>query len=197
MCLPFVLFMGRRFGDPDASRARSLSIQLFYTVGRVVTYTAMAAVAGAAGSAVEMAGALVGLQRAASVAAGLALLAYGLVGLLEALPGLAGTGGPLSGRVAELLRRRVPNHPFAMGLLLGFLPCGLVYSAVIAAAALGDPVEGGIGLTLFGLGAAPALLGVSVADRLLVRRRAFINRLSQAFILAMGVWFIWRGLVGS
>ena len=196
MCLPFVLFIGRRFDDPDASRARSLCIQLFYTAGRVLTYTAMGAVAGAAGSAVELAGSLLGFQRAASVVAGLALLVYGLIGLLEVLPGLAGAGGPFFGRVADLLRRRVPNHPFAMGLLLGFLPCGLVYSAVIAAAALGGPVEGGIGLTLFGLGTAPALLGVSLADDLLVRHRGLINRLSQAFILAMGGWFIWQGLAG-
>ena len=41
---------------------------------------------------------------------------------------------------------------------------------------------------------APPLLGVSVADELLARNRAVINRLSQVFLLAMGVWFIWTGL---
>ena len=189
MCVPFVLFVGRRFAPPDASRGQALRVQLSYTAGRIA--------AGAAGSAVEMAGSMMGFQRAASVVAGVALIAYGLVGLLEVLPGLAGSGGLLFGRVAELLRRRVPNHPFVMGLLLGFLPCGLVYSALIGAAALGDPVEGGAGLALFGLGTAPALLGVSVADELLVRHRNLVNRLSQVFILLMGLWFTWQGLAGQ
>lgn len=196
MCMPFVLFVGRRFAGPEATRGQALRVQLLYTVGRIATYTGMGIAAGAVGSAVEMAGSMLGFQRAASVVAGIALIAYGLVGLLEVLPGLAGSGGALFGRVADLMRRRVPNHPLVMGLLLGFLPCGLVYSAVIAAAALGDPVEGGTGLALFGLGTAPALLGVSVADELLVRHRNLVNRLSQAFILAMGIWFTWQGLAG-
>jgi hypothetical protein len=51
-------------------------------------------------------------------------------------------------------------------------------------------------LALFGLGTAPALLGVSVADELLARNRAVINRLSQVFLLAMGIWFLWTGFAG-
>jgi sulfite exporter TauE/SafE len=83
-----------------------------------------------------------------------------------------------------------------MGMLLGFLPCGLVYAAVIAAAALGGPLQGGAGLALFGLGTVPAMLGVSVADELLVRHRNLVNRLSQAVLLAMGLWFVWKGFAG-
>ena len=72
-----------------------------------------------------------------------------------------------------------------------------IISGAIAAAALGDPLEGGAGLALFGLGTIPALLGVSVADELLVRHRSLVNRLSQAFILLMGIWFTWQGLAGQ
>ena len=43
---------------------------------------------------------------------------------------------------------------------------------------------------------APALLGVSIADELLARNRAVINRISQVFLLAMGVWFLRTGLAG-
>jgi sulfite exporter TauE/SafE len=52
-------------------------------------------------------------------------------------------------------------------------------------------------LTAFGLGTAPALLGLSVADDLLARNRAVVNRLSQAFLLVMGIWFLRTGLAGS
>jgi sulfite exporter TauE/SafE len=92
--------------------------------------------------------------------------------------------------------RAAPGHPFAIGLFLGLLPCGFLYSAVVAGVGRGSALEGASALALFGLGTAPALLGVSLADELLARNRAFVNRLSQAFILAMGAWFLWRGLAG-
>ena len=196
MCMPFVLFIGRRFGRPGGSRAEALTVQAYYSVGRIATYVGMGVAAGALGSAVELAGGMVGFQRAASVVAGGALILYALVSLLEIVPGLASAGGPIFGRISGLLQRRVPNSPLVMGLLLGFLPCGLVYSAVIAAAALGGPIEGGIGLALFGVGTVPAMLGISVADELLVRHRNLVNRLSQGVILAMGLWFTWKGIVG-
>jgi hypothetical protein len=45
-------------------------------------------------------------------------------------------------------------------------------------------------------GKAPALLGVSVADALLARKRAFVNRLSQLLVLVMGARFLWAGFAG-
>jgi hypothetical protein len=35
-----------------------------------------------------------------------------------------------------------------------------------------------------------------VADELLARHRALLNRLSQIFLLAMGLRFLWRGFAG-
>ncbi len=196
MCSPFVLFVSRRYAAPDAGRAAAFRAQLWYTLGRVVTYVLLGALAGALGGVVEMAGSLLGLQRAASVVAGAALVLWALVALSDLVPGLD-SGGKLFGRVAGALKGRVPGHPFATGLFLGLLPCGLLYSAVLAAVARGGALDGALALALFGLGTAPALLGLSLADELLARRRAFVNRLSQLFLLAMGGWFLWTGLRGS
>jgi sulfite exporter TauE/SafE len=51
-------------------------------------------------------------------------------------------------------------------------------------------------MLVVGLGTAPALLGVSLADDLLARRRALLDHLARLFLLAMGVWFIWTGVRG-
>jgi sulfite exporter TauE/SafE len=195
MCSPFVLFVSRRYAPPAGGRAAVVAAQLWYTTGRIVTYAVLGAAAGALGGVVELAGGLVGFQRAASVVAGSVLVVWALVALSDLVPRL-GTGGSLFARVAGALKGRVPGHPFATGLFLGLLPCGLLYSALIAAAARGGPTEGAAALALFGIGTAPALLGVSVADELLARNRALVNRLSQAFLLAMGIWFLSNGLVG-
>jgi len=195
MCSPFVLFVSRRYAPPGGGRIAAFTAQGWYTAGRVVTYAALGAVAGALGAVVELAGGLLGLQRAAALVAGGVLVAWALVSLSDLIPRL-GTGGAVFARVAAVLKGRVPGHPFATGLFLGLLPCGLLYSALIAAAARGGAVEGAGALALFGLGTAPALLGVSVADELLARNRAVINRLSQVFLLAMGLWFLWTGIAG-
>jgi sulfite exporter TauE/SafE len=195
MCSPFVLFVSRRYGAPQGGRRRAFAAQLWYTAGRVVTYTVLGALAGALGGVVQLAGSLLGLQRAAAIVAGGVLVVWSLAALSDLVPGLE-TGGSLFTRVAGRLKRQVPGHPFATGLFLGLLPCGLLYSALIAAVARGGPLEGAVALALFGLGTAPALLGVSLADELLVRHRAFVNRLSQVVLLAMGAWFLWTGIAG-
>ena len=196
MCSPFVLFVSRRYVPAGAGRPAAVAAQGWYTAGRVVTYSMLGAVAGALGSVVELAGTLLGLQRAASIVAGGVLVVWALVTLSDLVPRL-GSGGSLFTRVAGALKGRVPGHPFATGLFLGLLPCGLLYSALIAAAARGGALEGAAALALFGIGTAPALLGVSVADELLARNRAVINRLSQVFLLAMGLWFLWTGFAGQ
>jgi len=195
MCSPFVLFVSRRYVPPGGGRRAVMAAQVWYTAGRVVTYAVLGAVAGALGGVVQLAGTLLGFQRAASVVAGGVLAIWALVALSDLVP-RRGTGGALFTRVAGVLKGRVPGHPFATGLFLGLLPCGLLYSALIAAAARGGPIEGTAALALFGIGTAPALLGLSVADDLLVRNRAFVNRLSQVFLLVMGAWFLLTGLAG-
>lgn len=196
MCSPFVLFVSRRYTSPDGGRLAAFAAQGWYTVGRVVTYAVLGAVAGALGGVVELAGTLVGLQRAAAIVAGGALVIWALVALSDLVPGLGAGGGRLFAGVSGVLKGRVPGHPFATGLVLGLLPCGFLYSALIAAVARGGALEGAAALAVFGVGTAPALLGVSVADELLARNRALINRLSQVFLLAMGLWFLWRGIAG-
>lgn len=196
MCSPFVLFVSRRYAAPEAGRGAAFRAQLWYTLGRVVTYVLLGALAGALGGAVQLAGTLLGLQRAASVVAGALLVLWAVAALSDLVPGFS-AGGRLFGRLAKAFHGNAPGHPLATGLFLGLLPCGLLYSALLAAVARGGALQGSLALLLFGLGTAPALLGLSLADELLARRRALLNRLSQAFVLAMGAWFLWRGIRGA
>jgi uncharacterized protein len=193
MCSPFVLFVSRRYVPEGQGRAAAFGAQAWYAAGRVSTYAVLGAAAGALGGVFELAGALLGFQRAASVVAGLVLVVWALAALVDLAPGRRG-GGALFAKVAGAVKGRVPGHPFVLGLFLGFLPCGLLYSALIAAVARGGALQGALALALFGLGTTPALLGVSLADELLARHRVVVNRLSQVFLLTMGLWFLWTGV---
>ncbi len=197
MCAPFVLLVSRRSAAADAPRATALRAQGWYAAGRVTTYAVLGAAAGAVGSVVDLAGSLVGLQRAAALVAGAVLVVDSLLALFGSGPLAArSSGGRLFARATAALARRAPRHPFGLGLLLGLLPCGLLYSALIAAVSRGGPAGGGLAVLVFGLGTVPALLGVFLADDLLARRRASVDRLARVFVLAMGVWFVWTGLRG-
>jgi hypothetical protein len=195
MCSPFVLLVARRYGAPGGW-APAVAPQLWYAAGRILTYAALGAAAGALGGAVELAGSLLGVQRAASVVAGAVLVVHAILALAGAGPLSRSQGGRFFSRVSATLGRRVPGHPLALGLLLGLLPCGLLYSALIAAVSRGGPLPGALALVAFGLGTAPSLLGVSLADGLLARRRAWLDGLARWFLLAMGVWFVWSGVRG-
>lgn len=191
MCTPFVFMVSRRYGLPAGAHV-PWAAQSWYHAGRLTTYAALGALGGALGTALQVAGALVGLQRAAAFVAGATLVVTALASLLSVA---GGTGpGAWAGRLTARLGRRMPGHPYALGLMLGLLPCGLIYSAVVAAMATGSARLGALGLLLFGLGTAPALIGVSLADTLLVNRRASLNRLAQVFVLVMGTWYVWHAV---
>lgn len=193
MCGPLVMLVARRYGAPAASRSR-LAATAWYSAGRLSTYALLGALAGGVGAGLQAAGATIGLQRLATVVAGGALVLLGLVSLSSS----ADKANSLSGwwsRLTHRLASRAPRHPVTAGLVLGLLPCGLVYTAVAAAMATGTAVHGAGALLAFGAGTVPALLGVSVADLLLGRSRLVVTRLADVFVLGWGGWFLWRGLV--
>ncbi|MGD9903910.1 MAG: sulfite exporter TauE/SafE family protein [Vicinamibacterales bacterium] len=196
MCAPFVLLVARRFAAP-AGRHQPVAAQLWYSAGRVTTYAALGAAAALFGSALQRAAALIGLQRGAALVAGGLLVVSAAGSLLAAAPWASSSRG-LS-RLTTRLGARMPGHPLAVGLVLGLLPCGLLYTAVVAAMARGGALDGAVALAAFGAGTTPALLGVAMLDRVVLARRVALTRLSHGFVLAMGLWYLGRaaGLLGS
>lgn len=192
MCSPFVLFVSSRYAAPGAGRSVHAA-QGWYAGGRIAMYSALGALAGAFGGAVQAAGAMVGVQRAAAAIAGAVLVASALAALAGSRFKLGPDASWLGG-VTRRLYQHVPGHPFVMGMILGLLPCGLVYTAVMAGVARGSAGAGAMALIAFGLGTLPTLVGVAFANSFLFNRRPILNRAAQVFVLVMGAWYLWRGL---
>jgi sulfite exporter TauE/SafE len=194
MCGPFVLYIARATTPEESARRHRAMAQAQYNAGRLVTYVLLGAIAGALGGAVDLVASLVELQRVAAVSSGFLLVVYAIASLrgrsLEAVPGV----GWLVSRLTRVVGQRAMHSPLLIGLVLGLLPCGLVYAAVIAAAATSDPVTGALGLGLFGFGTVPALFGVALSDELLARHRALLNRVVTLMLLVAGGYFIYTGL---
>ncbi|TWO72701.1 sulfite exporter TauE/SafE family protein [Caenimonas sedimenti] len=65
---------------------------------------------------------------------------------------------------------------FATGVLWAFMPCGLLYSALLVASLTGDALEGALAMALFALGSGVPL---AMAPALLARVHAFGDRFRQ------------------
>jgi len=85
-------------------------------------------------------------------------------------------------------RRAGAGRSLLLGLLWGWLPCGLVYSALIIAAAAGGPLRGSVTMAAFGLGTLPAMSGLSFLGGRLPRPDGSFARLLGAMLVACGLW---------
>jgi len=177
-----------------------LSLHLAYNIGRVASYAAAGALAGAVGSAFVLAGQLP-LRIALHVLASLMLLALGfyLVGVTRALAVTERAGQHLWRKIQPLTRRFLPAdtplRAFPLGLLWGWLPCGLVYSALATALTAGSAGRGALLMLAFGAGTLPNLL---LAGWLLARLRHVVQRpavraVAGIVVAGFGVW----GLLGA
>ncbi len=182
--------------------------QLLYHLGRVTTYSLAGGVAGFTGSFLDVAAAVAPYQRATLTGAGIlvALAGLALAGWLPRAGAARRPGGAgLFAKACRLLAGEgTAAAHFPLGLVLGFLPCGLVYAALLAAAREGmeAPDHGGgflrgfVVMALFGAGTVPSLLLVGKAAGVLsARARLGFSRLSAALVAAAGAFFAVRGLL--
>jgi uncharacterized protein len=145
----------------DAPRRR-WTLTLAQHGGRLGSYALAGALAGGAGR-FAMASWQVGLE----LAAGLLMIGLGLFlcGLLPSFAHLETLGAPLWRRLRPLGQRflpmRTPLQALGFGVLWGFLPCGLVYSALSLAVLAGSAPAGALTMLAFGAATVPALLAVS------------------------------------
>ena len=190
MCGPLVLALPGR----DASRLRFFAGRTLHSAGRTLTYVFLGAIAGAAGQTISLAG----YQQTLSLVLGIALLLAVLIPaglLLRPLPQTARLSTWFRRLFGKLLRRHSLPALFGLGVLNGFLPCGLVYVALAGAAATGTVAHAMGFMLLFGLGTVPALLAIAFGGKLLgLRAGAVVRRLVPAAMLVLAVLLILRGL---
>jgi sulfite exporter TauE/SafE len=155
-----------------AMRPSVLSHVLSYNAGRISSYMLAGALAGGlAGGARNMA-AVAGVQMGFYWLANLMLVALGLY-LMNAWRGLAvlEQGGRVLWQRAQpaigpamkaLMPADTSPKSFALGALWGWLPCGMVYSALTTALLSGSAADGAAMMLAFGLGTLPMLTGLGL-----------------------------------
>ena len=187
------------FGLPAETRERPLRLLpylLAYNLARITSYTAAGAIAGTVGL---LGLSLVPLQQAQLVLLGIAGLFMVMMGLYVGgwwfgLTRIERAGSRLWRFIEPVGRRlmpvRSPAQAFGLGLVWGWLPCGLVYSVLIWALSAGGPLAGALLMLGFGLGTLPNLLamGAFAAQLAAFVRRQWVRRVAGGMVVAFGVY---------
>ncbi len=190
------------FGLPAERRQRvgaMLPFLLAYNTGRIASYTLAGALMGGAGLLLAQLAPVQTAQRVLLVVAALFMVAMGLyiAGWWTGLGRLERLGGALWRRLEPYGRRLLPvqqpGQALALGALWGWLPCGLVYSALVWAVSSGGAWQGAALMLAFGLGTLPNLLLMGAAAGAISRlaRRPLIRQVAGAAVLLFGLWTLW------
>ena len=203
MCGPIVVSLSLNLKQHSA-----FVPHLLYNSGRITTYALLGGLAGFTGSFVGLAHRIAGLQKGAMIFAGVVIILMGL-----AMSGWIRWGeifgdaykplGFITKRFQKLSAAKSAFAYYPLGMVLGFLPCGPVYTALVASAGAGVDaqstyrgfVSGSGVMVAFGIGTLPALLLVGkLSDLGWLKARALIYRIGAVFMILAGVYFIFKGI---
>lgn len=174
---------------------------LVFNLGRIGGYALMGGLLGAvAGLATR--GMLDIVQQTLQILAHVLLIGMGLqiAGWSVWVRHIERLGAPIWRRLQPVMSRLLPVRNLwqclAAGMLWGWLPCGLVYTASLAAMTSADPVKGSSIMLLFGLGTLPNLLLIALGGELLrdFLRKAWIRRGLGAALVGVGLFPLLQNL---
>jgi sulfite exporter TauE/SafE len=177
MCGPFVLAQVPVGGGGKGASALVRGALVPYHLGRATTYTLLGAAAGGLGRGLAQISThgrpVLGVFLALGAMLFLvqALRGLGLLPVTSGSGGLGSTAGAALARMARpLLLRRDGFAGYALGVALGFLPCGLLYGALAAAAGTGSALSGALAMAAFTASTVPALMAIGWAGAGIAQR---------------------------
>lgn len=174
-----------------ASMRRSVPMAITYNAGRVVSYAFLGFVVAFFGHSVV--DAIPGLAAPVRLFSGLLIIIVGLQVAFawRMLAPVEKAGAHIWNRIAPAAKRLLPvtSMPKALGLglLWGWLPCGLVYSVLLLAATTASPLDGSLVMIAFGFGTMPAMIATGVSASTISRFMARKRRGAGLLIILLGV----------
>ncbi len=203
MCGPIIVSMSLNLRTKD-----TWIPNLLYHIGRITTYAVLGGILGGTGSFVRVTSGIAGLQKGVMIFTGLMIIIMGLgmsgsISLGRVFGDHYSPKGIINRGFRKLSGVRSTAIYLPTGLLLGLLPCGPVYTALIAASRVGMEIQNplkavlsGMGLMLFfGIGTIPALLLVArLVSMGWLRSREMIYKIGALFMIVIGIYFVVEGI---
>lgn len=181
----------------DRSSKSKMAFQTFlYHFGRLLTYTIIGLIFGLIGKGLYLAG----FQQRLSILMGVLMILAVTIPVkvfnqFQVTKPLYKIIGKVKQQLGVYLNKKSNKSIFLIGFFNGFLPCGLVYMALIGSIATSNMFSGAIYMFLFGLGTVPMMtLAVYAGNFLKVSIRNKIQKAIPVFVVIIGLLFILRGL---
>ncbi len=181
---------------------KSFPFLLSYNVGRISSYTLAGVLMGGIGWLGSHLFTLYAIQQTLELIAASFMLALGLyiAGWWRGLAKIERWGGNVIWkRLQPLGQRFLPvksyRHALFLGLVWGWLPCGLVYSVIIWTISTQSPLEGGLLMLSFGLGTLPNLLLMGVFASTLQQfiQQPWVKQVAGVMIMLFAGVMFYRG----
>jgi len=167
-----------------------------YHLGRILSYSIIGLLFGLLGKGLYLAG----FQQRLSIVIGVLMILIVLIptkflNKFHLTRPLYQIIGKVKSKLGLYLKKSSLKALFSIGFFNGFLPCGLVYMALLGAISTGDLLDGAAYMAVFGLGTIPLMTGaVYLGNFLKVSVRNKIQKAIPIFVIIIGLLFILRGL---
>ncbi|MEJ2455521.1 MAG: sulfite exporter TauE/SafE family protein [Candidatus Thiodiazotropha sp.] len=187
------------FGLPEKIRnhfTHTLPYQMGYNFGRITSYVVAGAIMGGLGMLLAEVVPIYPVQQALLVIAAIFMILLGLYlgGWWMGLARIERLGGRLWTRIEPFARRllpvRSPGQAWMLGLVWGWIPCGLVYSMLVWTVSAGSVLKGAGLMLAFGLGTLPNLFAMGMVAGSLAHwsKDIRVRRLAGVLVIAFGVY---------
>jgi sulfite exporter TauE/SafE len=190
-------------GLPQEQRRRiagMMPFQVAYNLGRMISYVVAGGIMGGVGLLLVQFMPIYVAQHLLLILAGvfMILLGFYLAGWWMVLNRVERLGSRLWQRIEPLSRKllpvRSPKQALIVGLIWGWIPCGLVYSMLITAVSSGSVLNGAALMLAFALGTLPNLLAMGVLAGAAARlaRSDTARRIAGISVILFGLYTLWQ-----
>ncbi len=179
-----------------SSKAKTFYGTFLYHFGRLLSYGLIGLLFGLLGRGLYLAG----FQQRLSILMGVVMILIVLIparhlNRFTVSRPLYRLIGQVKSKLGLYLNKTSYKALFAIGFFNGFLPCGLVYMALLGSISTGDAFMGSLYMFLFGLGTVPLMTAaIYLGNFLKVSARKKIQKAIPIFVIIIGILFILRGM---
>lgn len=192
MCGPIAFIL-----PVDRKNKGKMIVQTFlYHFGRLLSYSIIGLLFGLLGKGLYLAG----FQQRLSILIGVLMILTVVIpskilnkfNFTKPLYHIIGT---VKTKLGLYLKKKSNKALFSIGFFNGFLPCGLVYMAILGAISTSNVLSGSLYMFLFGLGTIPMMTGaILLGNFLKISARNKIQKAIPIFVIIIGLLFILRGM---
>ena len=164
---------------------------LFFQLGRISSYCVAGYIAGSLGDVLTQSEVIKDIAAYLRIFSALFIVSIGLyiAGVFPYLTVIEKMGVPVWKKISPLSKHLLPvkylHQAYGLGILWGWLPCGLTYSILLWSVAAGTGMEGALLMLVFGIGTIPAMLPLTLgAGKIVNLTRQSVVRVFAGILIA-------------